>query len=78
MDIVICAGRVGKHVERKCAGEILVSIKKGIWWRRGEIDKGGRIKKTKTGRKDDERVCPTVQEGGKRKRIQRETIGGRV
>ena len=80
MGLVTCAGRSSRCIEGKCTRGIgirgkgiqnsrgvLDNNKKGIWGRRGRSSESGRTKEVGAGREVNERICPRVQEGGKRK-----------
>ena len=82
MDIIICAGRVGRCVKRECNGRIrsrrvrirvsrriLDEFKKGVWGRRREVGKGSGAEKIGARRKDNGRVYTGVQESSERKWI---------
>ena len=80
MGVDICARRIGRCVEGECdggtrsggggiqvCGKFFYNIKKGIWWRRRGVSKGGRTEKVGARREDNGGVCSGVQEGSKRK-----------
>ena len=82
VDVIICARRISRYLEREYLGEagergigiqicerVFGSHQKRIW-RRGEgVGKDGRVEKIRARRKDNGRIYSRVQESSERKQI---------